>query len=260
MVAKIDRTGERNINNFGSEMIIIRHRNYHDIDVYFPKYDWISKGRDYGDFKNKKISCPYERRTFGVGFIGEGEYEITKNGKTTKCYDTRHSMLRRCYSEKEHKKYPTYINCKVCDEWLNFQNFAKWYYENYYEIEGQRTTLDKDIVHKGNKTYSPENCVFVPNNINALFVKNDKNRGEYPIGVNIYKRTNKYRAYCNVYDEKTKRYKNKHLGYFNSVEQAFNVYKQFKENYIKQVADEYKGKIPKKLYDALYDYQVSIND
>ena len=31
MVAKIDRTGERNINNFGSEMKIIEYRKYNDI-------------------------------------------------------------------------------------------------------------------------------------------------------------------------------------------------------------------------------------
>ena len=87
-------------------------------------------------------------------------------------------MLRRCYDEKLHKKYPTYIDCKVCEEWLNFQNFAKWYYNNYYEIENEKICLDKDILHKGNKIYSPDNCVFVPNNINVLFVKSDKSRGD----------------------------------------------------------------------------------
>ena len=40
----------------------------------------------------------------------------------------------------------------------------------------------------------------------------------------------------------------------------FFVYKQFKEKYIKQVADEYKDLIPQKLYDALYKYEVEIND
>ena len=56
------------------------------------------------------------------------------------------------------------------------------------------------------------------------------------------------------------RYKNKHLGYFSSVEEAFKVYKEFKEEYIKQVANEVKEYIPKKLYDAMYKYEVEIND
>lgn len=33
---KIDRTGEKAINNFGSEMIICRYNSVRDIDVYFP--------------------------------------------------------------------------------------------------------------------------------------------------------------------------------------------------------------------------------
>ena len=37
-------------------------------------------------------------------------------------------------------------------------------------------------------------------------------------------------------------------------------YKTFKEQYIKQVANEYKDKIPKKLYDAMYRYEVEITD
>ena len=38
------------------------------------------------------------------------------------------------------------------------------------------------------------------------------------------------------------------------------MYKQFKENYIKQVADEYKDLIPEKLYNAMYEYEVEIED
>lgn len=260
MPGKINRKGEKSINNFGSEMIITEYKNYHDIDVYFPKYDWVGKGRDYGDFKNKKISCPYERRTCEVGFIGEGKYEIIKDGEVTKCYKVWSSMIKRCYDEKFHKKYPTYKDCKVCDEWLNFQNFAKWYEKNYYEIPGEIMCLDKDIIYKRNKIYSPETCVFVSNRINNLFIKNDENRGKYPIGVNLYKRINKYRAYCGIYDKKTKRYKNKHLGYFSSVEEAFKVYKEFKEEYIKQVANEVKEQIPQNLYEAMYNYKVEITD
>ena len=37
---RIDRTGETNNNNFGSEMTIIRYKNKEDIDIYFSDYDW----------------------------------------------------------------------------------------------------------------------------------------------------------------------------------------------------------------------------
>ena len=35
-MGKIDRTGEENVNNFGSKMIISEYNNKDDIDVYFP--------------------------------------------------------------------------------------------------------------------------------------------------------------------------------------------------------------------------------
>ena len=255
-----DRTGEENYNKFGSKMIIIRYRMNRDIDVYFPEYNWTFKNTYYSVFKNGEISCPYERKTYKIGYIGDGKYKVWKNGKMTKCYRVWYDMLRRCYDSKFHEKNPTYKNCKVCDEWLNFQNFAKWYYENYYEIEGRKMMLDKDILHKGNKVYSPENCVFVPNNINTLFIKNDKSRGECPIGVTYNKRDKKFSAGCSIYDFEENKKKHKFLGYYETPEQAFESYKEFKENHIKDVADYYKEQIPKKLYDAMYNYEIEIND
>jgi hypothetical protein len=47
---------------------------------------------------------------------------------------------------------------------------------------------------------------------------------------------------------------------YDTPEEAFHAYKTAKEAYIKQVADEYKDKIPKKLYDALYAYTIEITD
>ena len=47
---------------------------------------------------------------------------------------------------------------------------------------------------------------------------------------------------------------------FNTPQEAFQAYKKFKENYIKQVADEYKEYIPQKLYEAMYNYEVEIGD
>lgn len=62
-------------------------------------------------------------------------------------------------------------------------------------------------------------------------------------------------AQCEFNDSR-KRY----LGCYPTVEEAFNIYKIEKEKYIKQVANEYKSYIPEKLYDAMYRYEVEIND
>lgn len=260
MGSKIDRTREVGYNNFGSKMIIKEYRNAKDIDVYFPEYDWIAKHKQYCDFKIGNIKCPYERRVYGVGCIGEGKYKAKENGKLTKCYITWINMLMRCYNKKYYEKNLTYINCKVSEEWLDYQNFSKWYEENYYEIKGQKMDLDKDILYKGNKIYSPENCIFVPHNINILFVKHDKDRGDYPIGVYYHKVNRKFVAKCSIYDFKINKTKQKHLGIYDTPKQAFEVYKEFKENNMRDVADYYKEQIPVKLYNALYKYEVEIND
>ena len=104
----IDRTGEENYNNFGSKMVISEYRSHDDIEVYFPEYDWTARSVKYGNFKLGNLKCPYERRTFGVGYLGEGKYKTSKNGKDTKCYKTWNHMLERCYSEK-YKKKKTYL-------------------------------------------------------------------------------------------------------------------------------------------------------
>jgi hypothetical protein len=56
--------------------------------------------------------------------------------------------------------------------------------------------LDKDILHKGNKIYSPEYCIFVTQDINKLFIKCNKSRGKHPIGVGYDKKLKKYYSGC----------------------------------------------------------------
>lgn len=251
----MSRVGETRVNNFGSKIIITKYRNARDIDIYFPEYEWTAEHKTYQDFKNGSAKCPYERRTYGVGYIGEGQFSSRENGKKTKLYNTWTHMLTRCYDPKYHEKKPTYIGCSVCEEWHNFQNFAQWYEENYYEIPGQRMQLDKDILVKGNKVYGPDTCVFVPQNINSLFVKSDNIRGDLPIGVCYNKQGKKYQAQCSTGTGKTK-----NLGLYNTPEEAFNAYKEFKEALINKIANNYIEDIPFELYRAMINYEVDIDD
>ena len=192
----------------------------------------------------------------GVGYIGEGKYKVSMNRKHTIEYDRWKGMLRRCYDEKERYKNSTYSDVTICDEWLNFQNFAEWWNTNYYSIDDEKMQLDKDILVKGNKIYSPEYCIFVPQCINSLFVKRDQSRGDLPIGVGYDKKRNKYRAYCSIKKKLVAIGNNYH-----TPEDAFyKGYKPFKEKVIKEMADRYKENIPVKLYDAMMNYEVEISD
>lgn len=258
----IDRTGEENYNNFGTLMKIVEYRNFQDIVIEFQDEYKVKVHTRYNDFKKGEVKNPYDKTVYKVGYYGVGKHKSRgKDGKQTKAYKSWLSMISRCYNPYYINKFPTYIYTTVCEEWLNFQNFAEWYEKNYYEIPNQRMHLDKDILIKGNKIYSPETCVIVPERINVLFVKSDKIRGEYPIGCTRHKRDNIIQVECTIIGENGKS-KNKYLGQFplNKPFQAFYTYKIFKENYIKQVADEYKDLIPQKLYDAMYAYEVEIND
>lgn len=185
----------------------------------------------------------------GVGYCNK------KNWKDNPlAYKYWENMIRRCYYENSLNKHETYIGCNILEEWLCFDIFLEWFEDNYYNCNNERMDLDKDILFKGNKIYSPQTCVFVPHRINTLFVKKDKNRGNLPIGVFWDEDRHKYKA---TWREKDSKSRSKRFIYLID---AFNCYKTNKERVIKQVADEYKDKIPQKLYDAMYKYEVEITD
>ena len=258
MGRKIDRTGEVKCNKFGSKMIIKGYRGCMDIDVYFPEYNWTFEHVDYSNFKRGKIKCPYEPRYYGKGYLGEGKYKMSINGKHTDEFDIWYEMLRRCYDPKYQERYPTYKGCKVEEYLLNFQNMGEWIKDNYYEVPGEQMCLDKDILCKGNKVYSRETCIFVPQRINTLFVKNDNSRGKDPIGVYQLPSGN-YQVYCsNGYGKQIP------LGTYITKEEAFKAYKEYKEDVIKEIIDSYEGKIPEPFYSklktAMYNYEVEIDD
>ena len=252
-----DKTGEERINNFGSKMIIIAYRKAIDIDVYFPEYDWCVK-TSYNNFLKRDIKCPYEPRTFGVGYLGEGKYQPIINKKKNLAYKYWISMMERCYSKDFQNKHSSYIKSTVCEEWHNFQNFAEWFYENYYEIKGEKMQLENNILMKGNMIYCPEYSIFAPVRINNLFVKmlNSSDRNGL---IGTRKLSNgKYGWQCSYINELGE-YK-RATGTCNTEEEAFELYKEFKENYIKQVADEYYGLIPRELWKAMWEYEIEITD
>lgn len=245
---KSKRVGLSNTNIYGEEYIITEYVNNETVYIIFPEYDYTRK-ISWRTFEKGKITTPYSPTVYNKGYIGEGSHTCTTDPNA---YTTWQGMIRRCYDEKYKKKRPTYNECEVCSEWLNFQNFVEWYNENYYTIENVKIHLDKDILEKGNKIYSPTTCVFAPIEINSLFTKTDSKRGDLPIGVDYHNK--KYRATMNVNK------KHIHIGLYDTIEEAFGAYKRDKEKYIKEIADSYKDFIPNKLYNALYEYEVEWED
>jgi hypothetical protein len=247
MTKKTNRVGEIAKNRYGSIMKITRYGGWGDVDVTFENGCVIHT--NYGSFAKGFTSNPFDRKTYNVGYFGIG-----KHMSVEKSYSIWADIFRRCYNPKCLVKFNTYIGCSVCEEWHNYQNFADWHDENYYIVNNERMELDKDILFKGNKIYSPKTCVYVPQKINYLFIKSNKRRGNYPIGVYLRNDGNKYIAQC---DNDGKAI---YLGAYDTTEEAFEVYKSYKEHLIKEIADRYKNKIPEKLYKAMYNYVVEITD
>ena len=251
----LDRVGEVSSSNFnGEEMTIIEYINSSNAVIQF-KSGYVTT-KSYKAFIDGEIRNPYHKSIYGVGYLGEGIHKVRENGSTkvSKCYKTFSHMIERCYNMDSYDKQHTYANCTVVEEWHNFQNFADWYDKNFYQIPNKLMCLDKDILVKGNKIYSPETCCFVPKSINNLFTKDDARRGDFAIGVTEGKHVNKYKAQYNVNGEIT------YLGSHFTPEEAFLTYKTNKEKLIKDIADEHNDRIPLKLYDAMYRYEVDITD
>ena len=183
----------------------------------------------------------------GIGYRGSENVDCTSES-----YLKWHDMLVRCYNEKFHERQPQYMGCTVCEEWLNYSNFKVWYDQN--KIKGMSLDLDKDILFKGNKVYSSETVALVPHAINTLFLNKKADRGDYPIGVSYEKEKKKFRACMAFMGEQIK------LGTFDTAESAFARYKEYKEDFIKDMAEQYRDILPYKVYEAMINWKIEIDD
>lgn len=199
---------------------------------------------------HKRVKDAFAPIVCSVGYLGTKKDVILAPSKTP-AYFAWHNMISRCYSEDIHSKQPTYKDCTVCEEWKCFATFKEWF-DNQVYFNGWK--LDKDILVKGNKVYSPDTCCFVPNEINVLFTKRQNCRGDLPIGVQYTESKLRYKANISRGNDKV------FLGCYSTPEEAFQAYKVAKEAWIKEVADKWKDKLDKKVYDALYQYEVEITD
>lgn len=269
MSRKIDRTGETNVSNEGCVIKIVEYNNKSDITVEFQDEHKYRVHSQYVNFQKGNCKNPFFASVFGHGYLGVDrngnvpKVSEFKDGKTVNTweYNKWMNMLKRCFDNKYKEKCPTYKDVTCRDRWLCFADFLEDFeiLKNEYNWSAEeKLNLDKDILHKNNKVYNLENCILVPDYINSLFTKSNASRGDCPIGVGYDKRCKKYLAQCNING------KLKGLGYFITIEEAFNAYKTAKEQEIKRIAEECvsKGYITKdsRLYNAMMGYQIQIDD
>ena len=235
---------------------ILKYNDTYNVEIQFLNTGFETAAR-LNHIRNGKVKDPYLPSVCGVGVTGT-KYPITVDDVITKEYLLWKNMLRRCYSDKSKKKYPTYKDCEVSDNFKSYEYFYEWCHEQVgFGVEGNGNPfqLDKDLLIKGNKVYSEYSCVFIPTEINSLLIRREALRGKYLIGV-CWSNTNKaFMAQVNK-----NKGKSEYLGSFNTELEAFNAYKVAKEAFVKEQANKWKGKIDDRAYNALMNYTVEITD
>ena len=233
------KIGEIRYNKFGTPMRIVDFTRHDDVTIEFLDLHKMKKKTTYSNFKNGGIKNPYDRTIRGIGYLGEGEYMTNQSLHERRAFGIWCGMIDRVYNEEKRSKYETYSDCIICDEWQNYQIFREWYDKEFYQVGTERMHLDKDILVKGNKFYSPDTCLIVPQRINMLFLQKP-NKYNLPSGISPMA-NNRYRA----------DYNGKKVGNYDTLEEAIQAHDNEKRKAIKKVADEYKQVIPDKVYKAL---------
>jgi len=195
---------------------------------------------------------------YGIGTKGN-TYQCNVGRKLIREYTLWSEMLRRCAATYQ-EKHPTYTDTACSESFKSFTFFYEWCNKQVgfksVDEKGNYWQLDKDLLIKGNKLYSEDTCVFVPQRVNKLLTRRDKSRGKHPLGVCWNNWSSKFSATCSVGEAAL----TKHIGYFDTPIEAFVAYKSFKEAYIKEVANEYKHQLDPRAYEALINYQVEETD
>ncbi len=115
----------------------------------------------------------------------------------------------------------------VCKEWLEFSNFKLWMKK--YDFIGKE--LNHTLLVPGNKHYDKDTCIFVTAPLAKLFTEHSDN--DLPTGVTLENK--RYRARISI--EGTQR----HLGRFDSSEEAREAYVLAKIADATRITNEYDG-------------------
>lgn len=240
---RVSKIGNVVQNKQGCEAIIIEksklRKGYYlleFVDKYAYKTEVSITNIKRGSFKNL-----YHKNVCNVGFLGDGEYNDEKYRHIRIIWN---AMLNRCYGKNK-----AYKNVTVCEEWHNFQNFAKWCTINYKE----GYELDKDLLSSESTLYSSNTCCFIPRKLNIQIRNNFCGEGY------IYNKINKnYRVYFYI-DGKMK-----NIGSYKTVKEAKLYYIKYKEIELYKILNEWQNVIDSylvcKLKEKIEDYIINFKN
>lgn len=176
-------------------------------------------------------------------------YEDVK--KPTRSYAQYLGMLCRCSNRKSLRE--DYHGNTLNPDWLNYDNWMDWAIPQMgfsnLETNGRLWSLDKDILCKGNKHYSPEHCCFVPNALNQFFKTQESSRGDLPLGA--------YTPDGKHYKVRLNNGHGKHiyLGQYPNPQEAHEAYLIGKTNLGKELALKYENLVDSRVLEVVSDFK-----
>lgn len=250
--------GDIRVNNSGDEFLIVEYINSRNVVI-----EWPCGQRDTVTAANVNVGgvAYYNRVSVrGVGYLGYGRFVYgNRNLKEGEEYIPKHLHRHwRHLIERTHGDVPDRYEDATLDEgWYNLQAFLEWSTKQIgfsgIEDGGRYWCIDKDILVEGNKRYSGDTCVFVPNEVNVFFSKKEiGNTGH--LGVNYIKPKTEgskegYIARCHYNGER------QYLGYFDTPQEAYCAYKVAKIKAAKELAIKWEGKVDDRVIEALLNFE-----
>lgn len=250
--------GDKKINNSGDEFTIIEYIDSRNVVIKWPcgQEDTVRSG----NIHSRAIAYYNRPSVHGVGFLGYGRFiHAFRKLKDGEQYTPRHLHRHwRHLIERTHGDVPSRYEDAILDEsWYNLQNFLEWAVEQIgnsnKESNGRYWCIDKDILVEGNKRYSKDTCIFVPNEVNVFFSKKEIGNTGY-LGVNYIKPATKgakegYIARCHFSGER------RYLGYYSTPKLAYQAYREAKIEAAKELADKWEGKVDDRVITALRNFE-----
>lgn len=235
--------------NGGTKCKIISGTFKHKVRVKFlDSFGYEVNTRVY-DLEKGYVKNPFAPAVCGVGYLGVGKYPPSVGGKKTLAYVQWHGVIRRSYDLMHKKKQKSYEKVNVCEEWHCFDTYAEWFYQQKGWDKGFH--LDKDILGNGDAKYSPETCCLVPANINILVSSCSSDKGKCAVGVSYSKGEKRFCSFMRGATDSG------FIGSYDTEDEAFRAYKKAKEFVVKETALLWKDEIEGKVFDALYNLELT---
>lgn len=175
----------------------------------------------------------------------EGGVYVRKVTRSALLWDNLTSRCKQPYWDK----YQTYSGTE--NKFEGYQEFAEWCQNQFGYMSKDRSgrywALDKDLIHSDSKSYSKENCIFVPNWINTILISCNAARGEYPIGVNLHKATGKFIGKCENY-----------IGLFDTPMEAHRAWQERKLDILQDAVRHSDVENHTRLLDAIYNQALKL--